>query len=120
MKFFPLMSSASALISFVLLFASGCGEKRVLGARPNGTLFHISDLQKADPHSVVILKGLLVEKCPVAGCWFYLRDETGTIKVDTKTAGFVVVGIPLQTELTVEGQCSGSGEFGFDAIGLEY
>jgi len=45
----------------------------------------------------VVLHGRMTQKCPVAGCWFMLHDETGTIKVDTKNAGFVVVDIPLQS-----------------------
>jgi uncharacterized protein YdeI (BOF family) len=103
-----------------LLLFTGCGERKVLGKKPTGSLLTVSELKSANLQSVVMIKGVLVGKCPVAGCWFYLRDKTGTIKVDTKAAGFVVLEIPLQTEITVAGMRPPVGDFAFDAVGLEY
>ncbi|HMJ92351.1 MAG TPA: hypothetical protein VK530_21190, partial [Candidatus Acidoferrum sp.] len=61
------------------------------------------------------------EKCPVAGCWFMLRDSSGTIKVDTKNAGFVVVEVPLQSIVTISGRVVTNGTERFiDATGLRY
>jgi hypothetical protein len=63
----------------------------------------------------------MIEKCPEAGCWFVLRDESGAIKVDTKDAGFVVVGVPLQVSLTVAGRLTTNGtERMLAATGLRY
>jgi hypothetical protein len=45
----------------------------------------------------------------VAGCWFSIRDGSGTIKVDTKTAGFVVVDVPVGAQMTVGGAASREG-----------
>ena len=28
----------------------------------------------------------------MAGCWFIIQDKSGTLKVDTKAAGFVMLG----------------------------
>jgi hypothetical protein len=57
-----------------------------------------------------VVAGEVVEKCPVAGCWFDLRDESGTIRVDTKNAGFVVLDVPLHTRMTVAGRVRTKGE----------
>src|SRR4051794_9330890 len=38
---------------------------------------------KPAPASVVV-QGEMIEKCPVAGCWFVLKDRTGVVRVDTK------------------------------------
>jgi len=63
----------------------------------------------------------MTQKCPVAGCWFMLRDDTGTIKVDTKNAGFVVVDVPLNASMTVAGRVATNGTERFiDATGLRY
>lgn len=63
----------------------------------------------------------MFEKCPVAGCWFRLRDRTGTIKVDTKAAGFVVVKVPLATTVTVSGKVVADGdEVMIEAAGVRY
>ena len=63
----------------------------------------------------------MIEKCPVAGCWFRLRDQTGTIKVDTKAASFVVVDVPLQQTMTVAGKVATEGnEVVLEATGLRY
>lgn len=63
----------------------------------------------------------MTKKCPVAGCWFMLHDESGTIKVDTKNAGFVVVDVPLNSRITVAGRLATNGaERVIDATGLRY
>jgi len=63
----------------------------------------------------------MFEKCPVAGCWLRVRDETGTIKVDTKSAGFVVVDVPLNSKVTVMGKViNEGGEVSLEAEGLQY
>jgi uncharacterized protein YdeI (BOF family) len=69
----------------------------------------------------VSIHGTMVEKCPVAGCWFKLRDSTGIVKVDCKGAGFTVTNVPLQTEMTVSGKVADDGsEKLLDASGLRY
>lgn len=63
----------------------------------------------------------MIEKCPAAGCWFRLQDETGTIKVDTKSAGFVVSAVPLETKITVAGKIHDTGEeVTIEATGVRY
>lgn len=67
------------------------------------------------------VSGVMIEKCPQAGCWFVIRDATGTLRVDTKTAGFVVVDIPLNQQLTVAGQVITNGtEVLLAATGVRY
>jgi uncharacterized protein YdeI (BOF family) len=62
----------------------------------------------------------MIEKCPVAGCWFVLRDKTGTVRVDTKAAGFVVTEVPLNTELTVQGTLVKGVQPSFAAKGIRF
>ena len=57
----------------------------------------------------------------MAGCWFIIRDTTGQIKVDTKAAGFVVLDVPLRSEMTVGGRVALDGsEKLIAATGLRY
>ena len=63
----------------------------------------------------------MIEKCPIAGCWFRLRDQTGVIKVDTKSAGFVVVDVPLERQVTVAGKVVADGDdVMVEATGIRY
>jgi uncharacterized protein YdeI (BOF family) len=68
----------------------------------------------------VTVHGTMIEKCPVAGCWFMLRDKSGVIKIDTKNAGFVVSEVPVNTEVTVTGVPAKSGERRIAASGMRY
>ena len=67
----------------------------------------------------MVLRGEMIEKCPVAGCWFKLRDSSGVVRVDTKTAGFVVSDVPLHTRVTVQGKIV-PGARQFAASGIRY
>jgi uncharacterized protein YdeI (BOF family) len=71
--------------------------------------------------AAVVVSGEMVEKCPVAGCWFQLRDSSGTIKVDTKNAGFVVLDVPLHSMVTVAGRVKRTeDETQIEASGVRY
>ncbi len=102
---------------------TGCQRQheRILGKKPGGEPRTILAVRAGDTPPRVTLSGTMVEKCPVAGCWFRLRDSTGTIKVDTKSAGFVVVNVPLETKMMVTGNISSSSdEVVLEATGLSY
>jgi len=106
-----------------LLLASGCHRTQgtVLGKAPAGEPQTILSVKAGDTPPQVTLSGVMIEKCPVAGCWFRLRDGTGIIKVDTKLAGFVVVDLPLETKMTVAGKVVADGnEVAIEATGLRY
>ena len=107
----------------ICLFVAGCSSKpsTVLGEPPRSPPQTIVAAREARPASVVTLEGVLIEKCPVAGCWFRLRDQSGVIKVDTKAAGFVVTSVPLNTRLTVVGKMTApADEPTLEATGLRY
>jgi uncharacterized protein YdeI (BOF family) len=102
---------------------TGCTDQsqETLGAAFEGNPIPVSTAQKAAADSSVVVRGTMTEKCPVAGCWFMLRDETGTIKVDTKNAGFVVVDVPLKASLVVGGRVMTNGTHRFiEASGVRY
>jgi uncharacterized protein YdeI (BOF family) len=103
---------ACLAIASGLLFLTACHREHgtVLGKAPTGQIRNILAVRAGDTPTNVTLQGVIVEKCPVAGCWFYLQDDTGIIKVDTKAAGFVVVDVPLQTKMTVSGKISSDGD----------
>ena len=112
------------LICLVLAVVTvGCHKPqgKVLGKAPAAEPRTILAVRAGDTPSQVTLSGVMIEKCPTAGCWFKLRDHTGIIKVDTKSAGFVVVNVPLETKLTVAGKIVTEGnETSLEATGLRY
>ena len=106
-----------------LLVATGCHQPRgtVLGKSPEGEVRTLLAVKAGNTPPLVTVHGALIEKCPVAGCWFRLRDGTGVIKVDTKSAGFVVVNVPLESQLTVAGKVVAEGdEVVIEATGIRY
>lgn len=116
------MIRLTALAAAVLVLV-GCSarEAATLGSAVVGTPVPVASSQAIAVESTVVLKGTMTRKCPVAGCWFLLQDETGTIKVDTKNAGFVVVDVPLNTAMTVAGRVVTNGnERLIDATGIQY
>jgi len=92
-----------------------------MGVRPvTEKIVAVKELNSAPKSQKVTVQGAMIEKCPVAGCWFVLRDKTGTVRVDTKAAGFVVTEIPLNTSLTVSGTVTKGAQPGLAASGLSY
>lgn len=118
------MNRSKLILACALLGAlTACSRQlgHVLGKTPSGETRNIIAVRAGETLPVVALRGTIVEKCPTAGCWFYLQDETGTIKVDTKSAGFVVVDLPLQTLVTVSGRVVNSNDdVTIEATGLRY
>jgi uncharacterized protein YdeI (BOF family) len=117
------MRQTTSWMLLALLLAGGCGRHAgtVLGRAPKGQPRTVLAVKAGDTPPQVTLQGVLIEKCPVAGCWFRLRDRTGVIKVDTKNAGFVVVDVPLETSVTVAGRVVPEGnEMALEATGLRY
>ncbi|HEV2393709.1 MAG TPA: hypothetical protein VG146_15255 [Verrucomicrobiae bacterium] len=111
------------LLLLSLVSMAGCRKspETILGKAPRGELRTILSVRAGDTPRQVTLSGMMIEKCPVAGCWFRLDDGTGTIKVDTKSAGFVVVNVPLETKLTVSGKIVTEGdEVSIQASGIRY
>ena len=57
----------------------------------------------------------------MAGCWFIIQDTTGTLKVDTKAAGFVMLDVPMGSTVTVGGKAArAEGERLVQASGVRY
>ena len=101
----------------------GCSRHgaTVLGQPPEGTVVDLATARLASGGASVIVRGKMIEKCPEAGCWFVLQDGSGKARVDTKTAGFVVVEVPLNRMLTVSGTWVTNGaEVLLAATGIRY
>lgn len=117
----PMKNLAIAVLWMALCVGCGKSAERILGVPPKGEPRTVLAVRAGDTPSKVTLRGTLIEKCPVAGCWFRIEDETGVIKVDTKASGFVVSKIPLKTTLTVAGKIAQEGdEPVLEATGLRY
>jgi uncharacterized protein YdeI (BOF family) len=119
---FPSVRAAVVILMFILA-ANGCRRSSgtVLGRITDGEARTIQSVKAGGPPTPVVLQGVMIEKCPVAGCWFRLQDNTSVIKVDTKSAGFVVVNVPLKTRMTVAGKIVMNGsEMEIEATGVRY
>jgi hypothetical protein len=58
----------------------------------------IADLQKSPEkylNQVVTIEGKITRECPKSGCWWYVQDKTGEMRVDSKRGGF---SLPLERE----------------------
>jgi len=106
------MKYSLLIVVLSLVVLTGCSRPKgkVLGKAPGGEPRTILAVHAGDTPPLVTLAGTMTEKCPVAGCWFRLTDGTGTIKVDTQAAGFVVADVPLETKMTVAGKITQSGD----------
>jgi uncharacterized protein YdeI (BOF family) len=112
-----------ASVGVAVLLLAGCSrpDAATLGTVVEGAAIPVASIQNVTVDSSAVLHGTMIKKCPVAGCWFTLQDETGTIKVDTRNAGFVVVDVPLNSRMTVAGRVVTNGTERFiDATGVRY
>jgi uncharacterized protein YdeI (BOF family) len=103
--------------------AAGCGERspKTLGAEISGLPTSVANVRQASNEATVVVSGAMDQKCPVAGCWFVLKDGSGTIKVDTKNAGFVVLDVPLHSTVVASGRVRTNGtDVYIDATGVRY
>jgi uncharacterized protein YdeI (BOF family) len=114
--------SPLALASVLVLAGCRPAGQRILGQAPEGPPQTVAELQRsAAAGQTFAVAGEIIEKCPVAGCWFVLRDDTGTVKVDTKSAGFVVLDLPVHTRVQVAGRWVDEGPARLiEATGLRY
>jgi uncharacterized protein YdeI (BOF family) len=89
-----------------LTIVLGCSgpHGEIRGKAPAGAIATAAMLRQVAPRAPVTVRGTMVEKCPVAGCWFILQDGTGRVRVDLKSAGFVVTDLPLGRKVTVSGR----------------
>ncbi len=114
-----LLSVLSALPGGMLLAGCHAAAPTVLGTAPaTGDVVTVVQAARLTTNAPVTLQGEMIEKCPVAGCWFKLRDQTGVMRVDTKAAGFVVSDVPLHAQLRVQGRADAAG--GVNATGVRY
>ncbi len=118
------MTSRSICPTIAIVCAlAGCGPRpvHVLGRAPASPPSSTArQILVGHSPSLVVLKGEMVEKCPIAGCWFMLHDQTGTVRVDTRSAGFVVTEVPLHTLVTVMGSPVHGEQGSIAATGLSY
>jgi len=94
-----------AIAALPILVATGCSHKQPVGLGPKAAQASpIAINQISAKAQNVTIAGTMIDKCPVAGCWFHVKDATGVIKVDTKNAGFVVTDVPIGSHVVVSGK----------------
>ena len=99
----------------------GCAVTTTKGKPPAGVQSTLGQARATKAGASVTVRGTLLDKCPIAGCWFHLRDGSTILRVDTKAAGFTVTDVPLQTEVIVSGKIArAGGETVLEASGLSY
>src|SRR5947209_6893584 len=90
------ITCVAALLGAAALSGCRTAEPHLLGAAiaaiPSMPVRTLAARRASTP---IVVEGEMIEKCPVAGCWFVLKDRTGVVRVDTKSAGFVVSEVPL-------------------------
>lgn len=114
---------ALAIVVLTVLCFAGCSkrEPKSLGGVINGEQTTVAQTAEFEAGEPIVLDGTMTEKCPVAGCWFMLRDQTGTIKVDLKNSEFVVVDVPLNSKMIVSGRVATNGADRFiEATGARF
>jgi uncharacterized protein YdeI (BOF family) len=101
-----LPARCSLSVSAALLLLGGCAGHRseVRGRPPSGPPVTVARLAGARTNGTVTVHGTMIEKCPTAGCWFVLQDDTGRVRVDLKAAGFVVTDVPTGGAVSVTGR----------------
>jgi len=99
---------AAALVGGGIYAFRGKGSAQLGKGVPDGA--QITSIQEVLSHGKaltgkeVTVKGAMTQKCPTAGCWFYVKDDTGEIRVDTAPSGFTISEIRLGKTITVYGK----------------
>jgi Domain of unknown function (DUF4920) len=100
------------------------GKSNRFGKSTGMTVTSIEEIQKNPEkylNQVVTIDGKITRECPETGCWWYVQDKTGEMRVDSKRGGFSLplkhaghmiraTGIAVKTE---------SGELQIAASGAE-
>jgi uncharacterized protein YdeI (BOF family) len=118
---FRITTFACLALSGALSFGCHTQPQHVLGASfVDSAPAAVQTLASKKDAAPVVVQGEMIEKCPVAGCWFVLKDKTGVVRVDTKNAGFVVTDVPLHSRLTVAGTVTPGAQPGIAASGIRF
>jgi uncharacterized protein YdeI (BOF family) len=126
--------SMKKLIIIIIAIAAIVGAAYVLKGGPKtlgepipdgATITSIGEIAsqgKAWSGKEVTVEGELTKKCPTTGCWFYMKDSTGEIRVDTAPSGFTITDIPTGKTVTVHGKVIiiESGDAELVATGVGY
>ena len=116
------MKRALAVTVLLIGITAGCRQapQVVLGKAPAADpIIPVASISYTS-HRPQTIRGTMVEKCPIAGCWFRVKDASGIVKVDTRSAGFVVTDVPLNSEVVVTGVPHTGGETTIAATGMSY
>ena len=98
----------ATLIGGGIYFVLGKGSAQYGKGVPDGAqiteIQEITNNGKAWLGKEVTVKGEMTQKCPTTGCWFYVEDSGGNIRVDTAPSGFTIADVRLGKTVTVHGK----------------
>ncbi len=121
---FTTFAIAAIIVAGVYAFR-GVGSKQIgqgIPANPRITdIGQILDHAQTWQGKEVTVRGEITQKCPTTGCWFYLKDATDTIRVDTAPSGFTVTEVPVRKTVTVHGKVTTAegGDAELVAVGMK-
>ena len=111
MRFLGLLSLI-LLLTIVIGSIVGCGRSEKFGEEI--TVIKVTKIKDIliDPDKYVgktiRVEGKIIRECP-SGCWFYLKDDTGTIYVNLHASGFTIPQ-RVGAEVVVEGELKSEEE----------
>ena len=84
--------------TWYVISGEGSRNSNSFGKSTGTTVTSIADIQKSPDkylNQVVTIDGKITRECPKSGCWWYVQDKTGEMRVDSKRGGFT---LPLRRE----------------------
>lgn len=106
-KIIVILVVAALIGGCIYVFRGGGSNELGRGVPEGAQIISVQEILshgKAWAAKEVTIKGTMSQKCPTTGCWFYVKDDTGEIRVDTAPSGFTITEIPLGKTVTVHGK----------------
>jgi uncharacterized protein YdeI (BOF family) len=121
-KLIIIIIAIAAIGAGVYVFKGGGAASLGQGVPAGAQITDIGQISADMKGKEVTVTGEMTQKCPTTGCWFYIKDSTGEIRVDTAPSGFTITDVPLHKTITVHGKVvvPESGQAELVATGVEY
>lgn len=107
----------------ILGLLSGCSGKERYGQEisKDAPLVRVKEiyLNPSLQDKVINLEGEIVSQCFSAGCWFYLKDETGAILIDLAPNLSITIKNKIGRKVKVTGKVVRTGNYKIIANGVE-
>lgn len=80
------------IIAVVFFPTAACSEQYGQGVNENIPTIEVRDVivNPSFDNKLINLEGKILTQCMASGCWFFLKDDTGHILVDSAPSGFTI------------------------------